>query len=287
MGLLSRINNLEKQPEHQPQVKKEGLLAKASRYDTKSLDFARLAKQNNFYRCALFTSTEGFYHVQKSFHFDLETIADSVSTKDWWDGLQINDGEWKAFSGENLTPLYQLFSEQIKNEIVLINILKFTLNDKSAYFVVVNHDGELQDASVVKDAVIKSLDVKSVAANDMSDGFVISSAYLFIISAKLSLQNAFSKYDSSISNILTDAAMEEIFYKVSDLMFKPNCAVLKSNCEIKAIMFSREDIDEKLLQFQLNSSLQEFFNLEEKGVLVLSAGVCPNSKGSISFLEQD
>jgi hypothetical protein len=287
MGLLSRINNLEKQPEPKPQVKKEGLLAKASRYDTKAVNFAELAKQNNFYRCALFTNTEGFYHVQKSFNFDLESIADSVSTKDFWDGLDLTEGEWKSFSEESLTPLYQLFSEQIKNEIVLVSILKFKLDNNSAYLVVVNHDGELQDASVVSDAVIKSLDVKNLPSHDISDGFVISSAYLFIISAKLSLENAFSKYDSSISDILTDAAMEEIFYKVSDLLFKPNCAVLKSNCEIKAIMFSKEDVDEKLLQFHINSSLQEFFNLEEKGVLVLSAGVCPNSKGSISFLEQD
>ncbi|MCR5172390.1 MAG: hypothetical protein K6B73_05955 [Treponema sp.] len=287
MGLLSRINNLENQPEQSPQVKKEGLLAKASRYDTKSVTFAELAKQNNFYRCALFTNTEDFYHVKKSFNFDLESIADSVSSKDFWDGLDLTEGEWKAFSEESLTPLYQLFSEQIKNEIVLINILKFTLDNKSAYLVVINHDGELEDASVVSQAVIQSLDAKQQPSYDSSDGFVISSAYLFIISAKLSLENAFNKYDSSISDKLTDAAMEEIFYKISELLFKPNVPVLKSNCEIKAIMFSREDIDEKLLQFHINSNLQEFFNLDEKGVLVLSAGVCPNSKGSISFLEQD
>ena len=289
MGLLSRISNMNKGKS------KGGLLALAEQYgaqkpETVASFFAEWADNLGIKKCALFCADGDFFRIEKSLGLDLGSIARSVSTADFWTGLEIPEAKWKTFQNDDVIPLYQLFSEN-QNNFESAYILKSTHDGKPFYFLICSENGEkssvLDEKSICTSLNQFFLPLARTENFPIDDGFEISSANLFIISAKLAIEKAFSNLDSKIREKLSQVAMEELFFKIKKIFRTPNCAVLGSNCEIKTVLFSKEEIDEKLLQFHINNCLKDFFESIGSEILVLTAGICPSKKGTQTFLQQD
>lgn len=292
MGLLNRIQELNGQ--------KGGLLARAEEFENSKqtskeikkvpLTFVSFAQKNFFNVCGILSAKNDFYYLRKSSGLDLKSIENSVSTKDFWNGIIDDNNKWNIFEGESLNPFFQLFSDKIKENLKKIAILPFENESQQNYFFVINPQNLSLRADsdfilLLKETLEQNSTEQSLADFDFNKGFAISAANLFIISAKLALTSAFSSFNDQIKNELTSAAMEVIFESLKKLFAFPNTCVLGSDEEIKCVLFAKEEIDEKLLQFQLNNSIKDFFdNNSFSNLLVLSAGICQNQKGTAIFL---
>ena len=300
MGLLSRIENLS--------TEKKGLLARASQLKTSGdglsckneeseLDFLAFAEKNGFSCSGVLSPHEDFYYLSDTQNLDLETILYSLSTKDFWSGLVNDEKDWNFFEGEKLNPFFQFFSDGLKERIENISVLPVMVSGAVHYFFTVNTpDKDKFSDPLLKEQLEKILKRESNSTTScgfldkekITEGFSFSSASLFIISAKLSLEDALRDFASPFKELLKKTAIKQLYAYMKRLFSFPNCCVFGRDEEFKAVIFSKDETDEKLLQFQVNLSAKKFFsNQNEQNLLVLSAGICPTLKGTVDFLTRD
>ena len=132
MGLLNKVSGSGLVKENQkpvpaavkdtPPVKKSnsvGLLKKSLNLANSNdrLDFFEFLDKYNIQLCAVFNSQNDVYCVDYSAGLDGESICCSVSTKDFWNGINNN---------QTLDPLpfYQFFSSQLKDSIKNLKVYK-------------------------------------------------------------------------------------------------------------------------------------------------------------------
>lgn len=297
MGLLSRIENLT--------TEKAGLLARADELkkcagkpqaqESANIDFCAFAGKSGFTHSGIFSLKDDFYYLSETQNLDLTTITKSLSTKDFWDGL-ISDKKGRIFfEGESLNPFFQLFSTEIKDKIKNISIFPFSHENSTCYFFALNFQEELNlSETEFAENLRKILESKPLQNQNLPgetklcEGFDVSNASLFIISAKLSLEEAFKNFSSPFKELLKQTALKQLFEYLKTLFSFPNCCALGQDEEIKAVIFSKEEIDEKFLQFQLNISTKKFFlNSNMQNLLVLCAGICKTPHGTLTFLSRD
>ena len=142
MGLLDRLSaaGAQVKPEPKPAADKTiiqkksntvGLLKKSLGVDTTPvvekvietpkdrLDFFDFIQKHSIQYAALFTLCNGIYCAEYSAGFDGVSVCQSVSTKDFWDGLALQKFTPYTFNTNNNTigPLYQFFSSFLKDKI--------------------------------------------------------------------------------------------------------------------------------------------------------------------------
>lgn len=105
---------------------KMGLLRKANLLLNKRLAFCDFIKKNRIIKCAILKNHSQFYFISESFGFDGISILNSFSTYDFWSGTIPKKNVIYNFSiqNENLNQFYQFFSEQQKEELSTLSIVK-------------------------------------------------------------------------------------------------------------------------------------------------------------------
>jgi len=109
-----------------------------------------------------------------------------------------------------------------------------------------------------------------------------------------SLQNSdierkLSKFDMvdriEMKSHIIDSVTKTAHSIIEPLFQAPNCINLGTNGEIKLAMFAKDEPDEQIISFHIASTLSDLIGEDvTKQILLLSAGICPNKKGTISFL---
>ena len=142
MGLLDRLSaaGAQVKPEPKPAADKTiiqkksntvGLLKKSLGVETTPvvekvietpkdrLDFFDFIQKHSIQYAALFTLCNGIYCAEYSAGFDGVSVCQSVSTKDFWDGLALQKFTPYTFNTNENTigPLYQFFSSFLKDKI--------------------------------------------------------------------------------------------------------------------------------------------------------------------------
>lgn len=145
MGLLDRLSatSIEVKPEPKPVADKTviqkksnsvGLLKKSLGVENTQntqvvqkvpetpkdrLDFFDFIQKHSIQYAALFTPCNGIYYAQFTAGFDGASVCQSVSTKDFWDGLAADKFTPYTFntSDNSIGPLYQFFSNTLKDKI--------------------------------------------------------------------------------------------------------------------------------------------------------------------------
>ena len=65
-----------------------------------------------------------YYIITQSIDFDAYSIISSNSTFDFWNGICKENNKIYKFSGNNVSPLLQLFSSKMKDEIKEVYIYR-------------------------------------------------------------------------------------------------------------------------------------------------------------------
>ena len=118
MGLLSRIAagvEVTASPADNASEKNENLTLSENRFS-----FFEFTKKHSLKKVAVFAKNGVFYSFCASQGFDGDTILQSLSTVDFWEGT-ISEDKWNYFSKDenNLNSMLQFFSDSVKNNIVI------------------------------------------------------------------------------------------------------------------------------------------------------------------------
>lgn len=287
MGLLSHIC--------QKENSSQGLLERALKFE-KKLNFNVWAKENSFLQCGILEEIFDHYFFTHLIGFPLNTIAQSFSTKDFIEGV-FKGESLLEFENENLIQLLQLFSEKSRQTIQKIYVLPFLLNDEKKYFVFCGNfsSEELKSKQnkIQKDLQnILSNEEKTIQKKEEEqfENEKKIPAVLLIFSLKLSFNSLFNNnynFPENVKQKMKIIAQGIVLNSLAPLFSKPNKIVSGDDCELKAIIFSKDDIETDLLQFHLNKKIQFLFeNDSTSNLLILNAGQSINPKGISAFLER-
>ena len=98
-----------------------GLLSRASTLDEteikQGLAFSDFILNYSLKSSAMLESNDMYYIITQIIDFDADSIISSKSTCDFWDGICKENQKIYKFSGNEISPLLQLFSSNMKDEI--------------------------------------------------------------------------------------------------------------------------------------------------------------------------
>lgn len=255
----------------------------------------------------------GYYHMTEAVGFSARTLASSLSARRFWDGSLSRATEWQCFSRDfnELAPFLDRFGGDLRGSLASLYFLPFKDRERPMIFVAAELDGE-DDVSLppadecaaelgnVVDCRRNEESAFAEMADGIDEGLKISSAHLLIISLKSCVERIvqsteiwreLSKIDMAdriemkahILRAVADAARSLI----APLFRRPNCLHVGTNGDLKIVMFGQDEPDEELLAFHLASSLAPLLGPDAaRQMLLLSAGVCPNKKGALAFLQK-
>ena len=176
MGLLQRIVGNELLDSNEISSKLEshssGLLAKAQDLSLiKPQSFQNWARSNNFEHCGLFCCIEKTLVLKSAYGLDVESIASSVSTLDFWNGT-LNQDMFLSLKSEDLSfkNYLQFFSEKYKNSISYISLLRLKIKD-NLYILIICSENKIifkKKEKQIKDEISETLGYKENCKKDFS-----------------------------------------------------------------------------------------------------------------------
>lgn len=283
MGLLEKI-------ESGTFHRTTGLYARAEAYANAAVDFGEWAKAKQCNRAGILKAVDDSFVVCDGVGLDAATVVSSVGSKDFWLS-SCTTGSWKSYSGEQeLASFYQFFSDQIVVHLKALHLL--LVNDSSILFICESESDDfvlppVEECSKTVSKIINGYEAPlSVTQEQFDEGIAVSASHLYIVSTKLALQSALNSIQSEeIKKVCAKAIQTFIFRCVSTLFSHPDCAKKSGEEEIKIAVFTRDEPDEKLLQFHIQKNLSVILGDDASKVLLLFAGMCPSSKGVVAFFK--
>lgn len=288
MGLLSHISNSAstvKKPEQAPEKKAgSGLLAKAQKASHKNFSsLFELAKAKKFSHCAVFSSVHGMMVITHAFGLDAQTIANSVSSKDFWKGTLSSSNVLNYSKSDNeLYNFLQFFSFDLRSSIQHISFLKLNKeNDFSVLMVFNTDENEINLNESLSDCIQINTITQNITETSKTKYFIYSLNY-----RELSL-NSIKSIQLPEENI-KNAVLKCIDEQIQSLLINafPSPAVVHSNQSGKIKLALVNNIsDEMLLQAHISLLLQDvFLNSSVKPELTYS-GKTSASDSLSKFLE--
>ncbi len=149
MGLFRKIT----ENFYLPSEEHKGLLGLAKKVldsDSSKLSPAeKLLKKQNLFALSTLVLEGNVFQTLFSCGLESSSFDAALSTVDFWNGTFAADLQvWNRFSGEELTPYYQLFSESDKHHINTLFVCRFMHNDRDCIALVAS---EKEDASLPDD----------------------------------------------------------------------------------------------------------------------------------------
>lgn len=269
--------------------------------------FEKWAKRSGFVRAAILSPCETregeFYYTTDSYGFSAREMAILTETKEFWLGTLSKAFEWQCFSRDfgELDKFDGLFDNDILAQINKIFFLPFKNKENPLIFVLVELDDDddislapaSETAVTLKNIVeFKNQESKILAKFDknIETGLGISESRLYILSLKVCIDSQLSDVEipgEELRKLIVNSITENAQSIVSPLFRSPNCSYAGSNGEIKVALFAKDEEDEQLLAYHASRTLIGLLGLKAtKETALLSAGDCPNKKGTIAFLTQ-
>ncbi len=283
MGLLEKI-------ESGTIKKSQGLYEKAKAYEGMVPDFIHWAQSKHLCQAGIIKFINSHAIISHGIGLDAQTVISSFSETSFWNENLPIVGKWKSLVGEQeLAEFYQLFSDEIVITLKSLHLLK--LDENNLLFVCerANDDFILPEEEsiihILLNIIYKPEIPFTCPESQFEKGIGISPSNLFILSTNLATDAYISKLtaEEAIKNTASKAIESFIFNKIQILFSEPHFTRNCEKGEIKISVYSREEIDEKLLQFHIQSNLTSILAEQSQQVVLLFAGMCPNTKGTLAF----
>ncbi|MBQ0004208.1 MAG: hypothetical protein KBT21_11805 [Treponema sp.] len=302
MGLLSHISKSEpaentetKESEKKVSVKKagSGLLAKASKATVKTFSsFQEWAKSNGFDHCGLFTNIRGMMVITHSYGIDAQTIASSVSSKDFWKGTLKKEEQIINYSkdDQDFYNYLQFFSFEMKNNVSHITFVKINDNSNSSILMIYKLNSD-RNISISQEAInsltINNSDINYEFTFENSAELKKHEYQLLQIDLSETVNSAIKEIqlpEAGIKNAVMECIYNEIFDLLKTAFPEPNYVSFKNNSIVKIAFSYSENFDDILLQSHINLLLNELLCKPEKYLSLVNNGKTNDSEKVINFL---
>lgn len=293
MGLLSRINNsgsLNGTSKSNSIYKNgTGLLARATATTNKTYSsFQEWAKSNGFSHCGIFSIVHGMMVITQAFGLDSQTVANSVSSRDFWKGILSTKAVLNYSKKDNeLYNFLQFFSFDLKSSIQHISLLKIKNNSDFSVLMVYNTDSEKEIN--LTESIENSLKYNSNTKFDSSNfNKQLSSYFLYKLSFEQLIKTSIKSIqlpEANITNAAIKCISEEVFYLVKCAFPSPNEVALGLSNTIN-LALNNKIADESLMQNHISLLLKEILNVPSQLPGLNSFGTEDNSDTLVTFLEK-
>lgn len=293
MGLLSRINNsgsLNGTSKSNSIYKNgTGLLARATATTNKTYSsFQEWAKSNGFSHCGIFSIVHGMMVITQAFGLDSQTVANSVSSRDFWKGILSTKAVLNYSKKDNeLYNFLQFFSFDLKSSIQHISLLKIKNNSDFSVLMVYNTDSEKEIN--LTESIENSLKYNSNTKFDSSNfNKQLSSYFLYKLSFEQLIKTSIKSIqlpEAIITNAAIKCISEEVFYLVKCAFPSPNEVALGLSNTIN-LALNNKIADESLMQNHISLLLKEILNVPSQLPGLNSFGTEDNSDTLVTFLEK-
>lgn len=293
MGLLSRINNYGSingtSTSNSINKNGTGLLARATATTNKTYSsFQEWAKSNGFSHCGIFSIVHGMMVITQAFGLDSQTVANSVSSRDFWKGILSTKAVLNYSKKDNeLYNFLQFFSFDLKSSIQHISLLKIKNNSDFSVLMVYNTDSEKEIN--LTESIENSLKYNS---NTKFDSFnfnkQLSSYFLYKLSFEQLIKTSIKSIqlpEANITNAAIKCISEEVFYLVKCAFPSPNEVALGLSNTIN-LALNNKIADESLMQNHISLLLKEILNVPSQLPGLNSFGTEDNSDTLVTFLEK-
>ena len=293
MGLLSRINNSGSlngtSKSNSINKKGTGLLARATATTNKTYSsFQEWAKSNGFSHCGIFSIVHGMMVITQAFGLDSQTVANSVSSRDFWKGILSTKAVLNYSKKDNeLYNFLQFFSFDLKSSIQHISLLKIKNNSDFSVLMVYNTDSEKEIN--LTESIENSLKYNSNTKFDSSNfNKQLSSYFLYKLSFEQLIKTSIKSIqlpEANITNAAIKCISEEVFYLVKCAFPSPNEVALGLSNTIN-LALNNKIADESLMQNHISLLLKEILNVPSQLPGLNSFGTEDNSDTLVTFLEK-
>lgn len=293
MGLLSRINNSGSingtSTSNSINKNGTGLLARATATTNKTYSsFQEWAKSNGFSHCGIFSIVHGMMVITQAFGLDSQTVANSVSSRDFWKGILSTKAVLNYSKKDNeLYNFLQFFSFDLKSSIQHISLLKIKNNSDFSVLMVYNTDSEKEIN--LTESIENSLKYNSNTKFDSSNfNKQLSSYFLYKLSFEQLIKTSIKSIqlpEANITNAAIKCISEEVFYLVKCAFPSPNEVALGLSNTIN-LALNNKIADESLMQNHISLLLKEILNVPSQLPGLNSFGTEDNSDTLVTFLEK-
>ena len=293
MGLLSRINNSGSingtSTSNSINKNGTGLLARATATTNKTYSsFQEWAKSNGFSHCGIFSIVHGMMVITQAFGLDSQTVANSVSSRDFWKGILSTKAVLNYSKKDNeLYNFLQFFSFDLKSSIQHISLLKIKNNSDFSVLMVYNTDSEKEIN--LTESIENSLKYNSNTKFDSSNfNKQLSSYFLYKLSFEQLIKTSIKSIqlpEANITNAAIKCISEEVFYLVKCAFPSPNEVALGLSNTIN-LALKNKIADESLMQNHISLLLKEILNVPSQLPGLNSFGTEDNSDTLVTFLEK-
>ena len=293
MGLLSRINNSGSlngtSTSNFINKNGTGLLARATATTNKTYSsFQEWAKSNGFSHCGIFSIVHGMMVITQAFGLDSQTVANSVSSRDFWKGILSTKAVLNYSKKDNeLYNFLQFFSFDLKSSIQHISLLKIKNNSDFSVLMVYNTDSEKEIN--LTESIENSLKYNSNTKFDSSNfNKQLSSYFLYKLSFEQLIKTSIKSIqlpEANITNAAIKCISEEVFYLVKCAFPSPNEVALGLSNTIN-LALNNKIADESLMQNHISLLLKEILNVPSQLPGLNSFGTEDNSDTLVTFLEK-
>ena len=235
-----------------------GLLSRASNLDESEiipgLAFSDFILKYSLKACAMLEQNNAEYCIKQSIGFDALSILSSVSTADFWNGICPVSKHIYRFSGNETTPLLQLFSVYLKDEVKEVYIYKN--NNSNILLSFSEITPEAAEAFENINDEYHSVDVMALNPQIKENSCVLKFMLEFaeatesFLASELKSGNAHNEY-------IEKSIMNEIYNRFISYYNTPDSSVKDKNNIIKTIFITGKAYSVELITNHLIINLKE------------------------------
>lgn len=257
MGLLSRIAaGVENIPPAEDFSNiNEGLTETTVETNTEvsaeRLSFFDFTVKHSLTNTGIFAKDGVFYSFNASKGFDSDTILQSLSTSDFWEGT-IKENSWSVFSREdnNLNTMLQFFSNELKNSFDFICIY-----ENGDYILLCAFTKEMPSYEELK-AIAEDFKKTDCCIPYTSSNVTGKQITVDLTDA---IDQITGKLAFNIKTLISNAFTTEAFYMIEKLLYGSNTMVKSENNKITFTFDSNCHITDSALKTFLNTNFKKLF----------------------------
>ena len=285
MGLLSTLEGkhfpsevkaTEPEQKSQPVTNKEniGLLQKTLKLSAyqkqESYNITQNLSNNNLLFCAFFEKHENHFLITNSYNLDSKSIFSSWSTEDFWEGSVKQRNCWQYFYNDDnsLSQFYQFFSVELKDKIQSIAIF-FTNEDN---IIITGREQKIEKLPYSFADELRNY-FSAQNKNSFNAQNIQNPENLYAFKVSIDIEECVDSIlfqnlsDKSQSELFKSSICNELQNRIISFASTPNCCIKKSNTIINAVIYSKNEIKEELIQNHFIYSIKDF--AEENSSLLM------------------
>ena len=263
-----------------------GLLSRASILDEEKLPglaFSDFINKHSLKICALLEKNASNYVVSNSVDFDAASILTATSTIDFWKGICKEVGEIYYFAGLDKSPLLQLFSFNLKDNISDISVYQ------NSHSQILLCEGKLSQAAVQ--------DFENISSCPRENNFLELNPLIKKNSVVLLLNLDFAKaieaflssenLNPQLNDALKKAILNEFYNRFTCRYNLPDATVMVNDSGLKTVFVSGKAYSFELIKNHILLNLKEVLEDFAKETVIDFSGTADSCDKVKSFLQAE